>query len=143
MLFNIAHFLYFLANGGPSNLVRRILGIYTVHKEIPTIDDVNFSSLNRELLGHSIASVIILLVPLFRVISRQIVNYLDRKRKMAGEYPKTTDGLILCDRCTSVAVVPISALSADQTESIFCNYCYYVEKQSRTFASIKLLNYRS
>lgn len=143
MFASLLHFLYFLANGGPSNLIRRILGIYTVHQEKPTIGDINFSSLNRELLGHSIANLIILLTPLYHLISRQITYYLDRRRKIAGdgECQKTSDGLILCDRCKNVVVVPVSALSTDQIESIFCNYCYYVAKRSQTFVSVKLLNY--
>lgn len=37
MLANLLHFLYFLSNGGPSNLVRRVLSIRTIHQDRPMI----------------------------------------------------------------------------------------------------------
>lgn len=159
MLANVLHFLYFLSKGGPSNLVRRILDIRTVHQEQPTIGndilpknlnnypsflgEVNFASLNRELLGHSIASLILLLRPLCQIAYRQITNYLERRRKLGGdaEYRKNADGLLICDKCREIVVVPVSVVAPDQTESIFCNYCYYVVKRNRDFVSVKLLKY--
>lgn len=101
--------------------------------------DVNFSNLNRELLGHSVASLIILLRPLFYFIHKQAIGYLDRRRRLAGDGGRQEDGLVLCDKCKEVAVVPVLALSPDQTEHTFCNYCYYVVKKNQNFIGVKLL----
>ncbi|KAI6182093.1 Peroxisome biogenesis factor 2 [Aphelenchoides bicaudatus] len=143
MLANLLHFFYFLSKGGPSNLVRRILNIQTVHLDKPTIGEVNFANLNRELLGHSIASLILLLRPLCQLAYKLLTDYLEKRRKVgdSSEYRKNADGLILCDKCKEVVVLPVSAITADQTENIFCNYCYYVAKRSQDFVSVKLFKY--
>ncbi|KAI6208506.1 Peroxisome biogenesis factor 2 [Aphelenchoides besseyi] len=142
MLVKFAHLLFFLACGGPSNIVRRLLGIHTVYRQTQSIPQLNESALNRELLGHSIANVIILLTPLIKLLVRYAKEFVERRRRLAGNLTARTtpDGLILCDLCQKVVVVAISATTEDQVSCVYCSYCYHLAKRREAFQSFKLLS---
>ncbi|KAI6221316.1 hypothetical protein M3Y99_01560400 [Aphelenchoides fujianensis] len=124
------HLLFFLARGGPNNPIRRLLRIQTVYDEKPTIGELNESSLNRELLGHSIAN--------------QVGEFVERRRRAAGgSGPRTTaDGLLLCDWCRNVVTVAVEAETADGISCVYCNHCFYAAKEREQFKWSSLLHKR-
>ena len=90
-------------------------------KKRPFLGLLNYSALNRELIGHAFGSALILLGPLYHFLRRQWSGY------WATSCTKTdASGLMLCSRCENVATIPVLAKSETKdTDDLFCYYCYH------------------
>ena len=69
---SLLHFLVFLSRGGRSSWTERILCLASVHPRPPSLQPLELSLLNRELLWHGFADVAALLYPLFHQPTVQV-----------------------------------------------------------------------
>lgn len=74
---NVCHFLIFLNRGGFRNLTERFLGLNAVHNNQPVLGEIDYSVINRELLWHGFADVLIFVLPLLKF--RRLLNFFKLK----------------------------------------------------------------
>ncbi|CAD5206537.1 unnamed protein product [Bursaphelenchus okinawaensis] len=127
----LINFVVFLSSGGSSSLVRRVLGLNTCTSGNQLQGRLNNAAVNRELLGHCIANVILVTRPFMEMLKSTIL-----RQTPAPEDILFDTSSVICAHCNQVAVVALEAQKDNGTPLIFCNYCYYVVKQKQKFISV-------
>lgn len=95
--------------------------------------------MNRELLGHCVANVIMVVKPLVETLIAIVKEkYITQEAAVVN-----SNGLIVCTKCGQVAVVPLVATTTKGQQKVYCNYCYYVVKQSTQFSSVTRLSFNN
>ncbi|KAL7076806.1 hypothetical protein ACQ4LE_003677 [Meloidogyne hapla] len=120
--FEFCYFLYFLKFGGPSHPIEALLRLKSVYDKSPRIGQINYGALNRELFGHSIAYMLILLIPLWS----RLVNFLKRTlfKEDIIKISVASDQFV----CTKCLKTPICAVKARRNLSsqwmVYCFFCF-------------------
>lgn len=60
----ILHFYWFLVRGGFRDWTERLLRLRAVHSETPSLSSIDFQYMNREMLWHGFADILVYVVPL-------------------------------------------------------------------------------
>ncbi|KAL3100403.1 hypothetical protein niasHS_001706 [Heterodera schachtii] len=162
-LVDFIHFCLFLAQGGPIRPTERLLGSRPVYVQKPTIGSLNFTALNRELLGHSFVQLCFLFVPLFNVLKRRFLRALSRRRQQhfcrdrhnanktttanaaveLNGQPPSVAGIVWCTECGQSAISAVRAKRRTQQqqngrkveEEEWKTYCHFCLFQSDTFGT--------
>ncbi len=114
----LGHFLLFLVQGKYRSLAERVLRIQAGHNEQPTLEEIDFESMNRELLWHGFADALIFLLPLINF--RKLWNSVGKKAKRAERKVLVdTRDVGMCAVCQEFAVLP----EHGGCGHVFCYYC--------------------
>jgi len=81
------HFYWFLVRGGFRSWTERLLRLRAVHSEAPSLSSIDFQYMNREMLWHGFADILIYVLPLINYrrfyffARKQWFNWKQRNRK--------------------------------------------------------------
>ncbi|CAD5209421.1 unnamed protein product [Bursaphelenchus xylophilus] len=126
----LVNYLVFLSSGGSSTFVRRFMGINTEVKNNALQGRLNNANVNRELLGHCLANIFMVMKPFTELVKTYFLRNTLVPRNV------TTNNGVVCCHCSDLAVVALEAQKENGETVVFCNYCYYVAKQKQRFISV-------
>lgn len=119
---SVANFVLFLVRGSCCSLTNRLVGVVNGHGARPMLREVQFDSMNRELLWHGFAEFIGFLLPLINVYPAK--NFVSRKllrRQLRPTQPSTRElrDMAECGICGSAPTQPHEI----GCKHVFCYYC--------------------
>jgi peroxin-2 len=159
-LFELLHFVVFLQYGGRRSLAERVCALRAVHDEQPELglctycsksvnacecsEQVDFTTMNRELMWHAFADVLMLVGPLINVrrLKNTVTRWFMRKPEQASSVTNATTSSIITDStavpncyiCSQFAIVPkrapcthtfcYSCLHSQSTDPFTCPQCF-------------------
>uniref|UniRef100_A0A915EJ60 Uncharacterized protein n=1 Tax=Ditylenchus dipsaci TaxID=166011 RepID=A0A915EJ60_9BILA len=90
---------------------------------------INYSGLNRELIGHSLGHLYLLTTPLIKLCKTYVLPVIlprySLKREGIGGDP---ENMVMCEECNQVAILPVKQAqeTVNRRQSIYCYYCFYL-----------------
>lgn len=158
-LINVCHFLLFLNVGGFRNITERILNIKSIHNIRPVLGEIDYSVMNRELIWHGFADLLLFVLPLLKF--RRIWNFFKeklffRRTKQLSDDDNfessmfvSKDFVASCAVCRDYPIIPCHfgcghafcyyclKANIDENESFACPDCFSSAK-NRKFKFVNL-----
>ncbi|KAI1724913.1 peroxisome biogenesis factor 2 [Ditylenchus destructor] len=129
-LISLLSFIYsfwFLYRGGASEISEKLVGLRTFYTTKPSIGEINYTGLNRELLGHTIGHLFLLLTPVIVLLRKRLSSYLKSSSAISNGIQGQNNPLT-CFECNQRAILPVKAKNNEDGSNIYCYYCFHISR---------------